>query len=373
MPIFGQVWLWSSLAFLLGAVLCWLLVARPARNRVGELEAQLATRARRQSAPERPEPTGRRDDEAEFARCRGTRPWRGSRTWSVRGGGTTPPPLPPERGPARAVCRPEPQPRAFAPRSRAQPRAVQCVRRRACRAARDRHRAGRPAARRRHPVPRHVRRARCPRRPRCRSMSPPPSDRGWFDDELEGDAADQAPEEQPAVPRNRHHMVEPGPTTLASSTTRTTTSIGSALRRRRDDARGRPSRTTTAAPCSPSARTHPRRADPSDRRGGQAGAGPVGGLQRHLGDDLVDDLAEDPAEPETDRRERTVESEAVAHRRRHRARRRLPAGRDHRARGLVTRVPRRGRPAVGHHRRPVARFRRARTGELHRVLFERLR
>ena len=29
MPIFGQVWLWSSLAFLLGALLCWALVALP--------------------------------------------------------------------------------------------------------------------------------------------------------------------------------------------------------------------------------------------------------------------------------------------------------------------------------------------------------
>ncbi|MCA1655785.1 MAG: hypothetical protein LC635_04965, partial [Pseudonocardiaceae bacterium] len=69
MPIFGQVWLWSSLAFLLGAVLCWLLVARPARNRVGELEAQLATRARRQPIGERAEPVRRRvAAEADFAR-----------------------------------------------------------------------------------------------------------------------------------------------------------------------------------------------------------------------------------------------------------------------------------------------------------------
>ncbi|MCT2583088.1 sunset domain-containing protein [Actinophytocola gossypii] len=55
MPIFGQVWLWSSLAFLLGALLCWGLVALPARRRVGELESELAARARRQP-PERPEP-----------------------------------------------------------------------------------------------------------------------------------------------------------------------------------------------------------------------------------------------------------------------------------------------------------------------------
>jgi hypothetical protein len=40
MPIFGQVWLWSSLAFLLGALLCWVLVALPARRRVAELESE---------------------------------------------------------------------------------------------------------------------------------------------------------------------------------------------------------------------------------------------------------------------------------------------------------------------------------------------
>jgi hypothetical protein len=39
-------------------------------------------------------------------------------------------------------------------------------------------------------------------------MSQPPSDRGWFDDELDGDAANQAPEEQPALPRNRHQLDE---------------------------------------------------------------------------------------------------------------------------------------------------------------------
>lgn len=42
MPIFGQVWLWSLLAFLLGTVLCWLLVGRPARQRVDELEHRLS-------------------------------------------------------------------------------------------------------------------------------------------------------------------------------------------------------------------------------------------------------------------------------------------------------------------------------------------
>ncbi|HEY0454500.1 hypothetical protein [Actinophytocola sp.] len=64
MPIFGQVWLWSSLAFLLGALLCWALVALPARRRVGELESELAARARRQ--PERYEPRRRQLDDEEL-------------------------------------------------------------------------------------------------------------------------------------------------------------------------------------------------------------------------------------------------------------------------------------------------------------------
>jgi len=63
MPIFGQVWLWSSLAFLLGAFLCWALVARPARRRVGQLHAELNSRFRR------PPPTrhgGRRSLDEEY-------------------------------------------------------------------------------------------------------------------------------------------------------------------------------------------------------------------------------------------------------------------------------------------------------------------
>ncbi|MGH3759177.1 hypothetical protein [Actinophytocola sp.] len=52
MPIFGQVWLWSSLAFLLGAILCWALVALPARRRVGELEEELDSRPHRSPTPE---------------------------------------------------------------------------------------------------------------------------------------------------------------------------------------------------------------------------------------------------------------------------------------------------------------------------------
>lgn len=63
MPIFGQVWLWSSLAFLLGAFLCWALVARPARKRAGQLQAELNSRARRQGPPQRPDRRRRSLDE----------------------------------------------------------------------------------------------------------------------------------------------------------------------------------------------------------------------------------------------------------------------------------------------------------------------
>jgi hypothetical protein len=42
MPIFGQVWLWSLLAFLLGALLCWVLVVLPVRRRISALESRLA-------------------------------------------------------------------------------------------------------------------------------------------------------------------------------------------------------------------------------------------------------------------------------------------------------------------------------------------
>ncbi|MGW5055469.1 sunset domain-containing protein [Actinokineospora sp. NPDC004072] len=49
MPFFGQVWLWSLAGFLVGALLCWALVARPARRRVTELADSLAD-ARRDAA-----------------------------------------------------------------------------------------------------------------------------------------------------------------------------------------------------------------------------------------------------------------------------------------------------------------------------------
>ena len=42
MPIFGQVWLWSLAAFLLGAILTWVLVVLPVRRRMDALESRLS-------------------------------------------------------------------------------------------------------------------------------------------------------------------------------------------------------------------------------------------------------------------------------------------------------------------------------------------
>ncbi|WP_216210632.1 sunset domain-containing protein [Amycolatopsis aidingensis] len=59
MSIFGQVWLWSLAAFVLGALLTWLLLVRPAQSRIADLERRLAAAP----TPERgqlhqdPEPT----------------------------------------------------------------------------------------------------------------------------------------------------------------------------------------------------------------------------------------------------------------------------------------------------------------------------
>ncbi|WP_414936026.1 hypothetical protein [Amycolatopsis sp. cmx-11-51] len=43
MSIFGQVWLWSLLAFVVGALLTWLVLVLPARKRIRELESSLTT------------------------------------------------------------------------------------------------------------------------------------------------------------------------------------------------------------------------------------------------------------------------------------------------------------------------------------------
>jgi hypothetical protein len=58
MSIFGQVWLWSLLAFVIGAVLTWLVLVLPARKRIRSLESRLAvahaetTRAAVQPVPQ---------------------------------------------------------------------------------------------------------------------------------------------------------------------------------------------------------------------------------------------------------------------------------------------------------------------------------
>ncbi|WIX80097.1 LapA family protein [Amycolatopsis carbonis] len=43
MSIFGQVWLWSLLAFFVGALVAWLVLVLPARKRIRELEEALAS------------------------------------------------------------------------------------------------------------------------------------------------------------------------------------------------------------------------------------------------------------------------------------------------------------------------------------------
>ena len=50
MNVFGQVWLWSLLAFVAGVILTWLVMVRPARRRIADLEDQLLD-ARRSAPP----------------------------------------------------------------------------------------------------------------------------------------------------------------------------------------------------------------------------------------------------------------------------------------------------------------------------------
>ncbi|MGW9308691.1 sunset domain-containing protein [Saccharomonospora azurea] len=42
MSVFGQVWVFSAVAFVLGAFLAWLFLVRPAQKRIGELQRRLA-------------------------------------------------------------------------------------------------------------------------------------------------------------------------------------------------------------------------------------------------------------------------------------------------------------------------------------------
>jgi hypothetical protein len=274
MPIFGQVWLWSSLAFLLGALLCWLLVARPARNRVGELEAQLASPARRPSAPDRPELDRRRDDQGILVPGIGDDEDFRTRSFGLR---DTPPPLPPERGRLAPYVDQE---RGFPP---------------------PEHDVEQPPAAATQYL--DVSSGSLAAPPEVPVMSPPPSDRGWFDDELEEGAADKAPEEQPAVPRNRHQLIEQFDARLVDDGA-DESDIAGAL----SDDEPRSAVEDESGGTVFTQRTHP---IPGEliRQIDEAGKAE---RARAETDNLVDDLAEDPAETEFDRRDRTVESEAVA-------------------------------------------------------------
>src|SRR5699024_5613372 len=56
MSVFGQVWLYSLAAFALGVLFTWLLLVRPARARVRELERRIvAHRSEFVAAPEQPQ------------------------------------------------------------------------------------------------------------------------------------------------------------------------------------------------------------------------------------------------------------------------------------------------------------------------------
>ena len=61
MSLFGQVWLWSAAAFVLGVLLTWLFLVRPAHARNRLLERQLLA-AQTAAAPER-QPSRPRDAE----------------------------------------------------------------------------------------------------------------------------------------------------------------------------------------------------------------------------------------------------------------------------------------------------------------------
>ena len=285
MPIFGQVWLWSSLAFLLGALLCWLLVARPARNRVGELETQLATQTRRprpRSAPSRTSPGTRPTSRAMVPGLSG----RGLRVLPRSYGLLdTPPPCRRSvtgsrrttRSPAASTrrCRRSRSPYAGCPR---RPSAG--------------HRAGRPAARRRRdPVPRRL--LRLPHR----------AARG---------AADVAAAVGPRLVRRRarRRRRQPGAGGAAGGAeeppphgrARPGEPFDARLVDDVDETRHqqRPRRVPSDQPprlghrgrlrrhrLHPAHAPDPRRADPADRRGRQGGAG------RAEADDAADDLVDD--------------------------------------------------------------------------------
>lgn len=307
MPIFGQVWLWSSLAFLLGALLCWLLVARPARNRVGELESQLTTRARRfATPPERPDARRRDDDRGGLVP--GFDDDADYRTRAYGGLRDTPPPLPPERDRLAQYAEPVPaeseaeqsgtfpplpaDDHTFTSLSGEQPPGYGTER-----AAEPEPDFGEPAQPAVATQYLDVSAGSLTAPPEVPVQSPPPSDRGWFDDELEGDEANQAPEEQPAVPRNRHHLED---VNLVDD--EADGDIASTLDA--DDDEPRSAIEDDDGGTVFTQRTHP---IPGEliRQIDEAGKDEA----RAESDHLVDDLADGD---EADRRDRTIESEAVA-------------------------------------------------------------
>ena len=195
MPIFGQVWLWSSLAFLLGAFLCWALVARPGpqAGRSARGRAELAApRAAAQPG------VGPCSDEEYAGYVRGRAATVPRRTPDPAGATirVSPPSARVRRpgAPGRERrTRPSPLTRAYAlPTPRARPELPQpAPHRRSRRAARDRPR--RHGARRRLSARRPACFAPCRgragsrRRRRCRQ----PGGRGWFDSDADAAAASE--------------------------------------------------------------------------------------------------------------------------------------------------------------------------------------
>ena len=65
MSIFAQVWLWSLVAFVLGVLLTWVLLVRPAQTRVRELERKLVA-SRSEPVPARQEYADYDDAQADY-------------------------------------------------------------------------------------------------------------------------------------------------------------------------------------------------------------------------------------------------------------------------------------------------------------------
>jgi hypothetical protein len=333
MGIFGQVWLWSSLAFLLGAVLCWLLVALPARRRVLELEADVATRARRQperEARRQPEresrrrPADARDDEPIWEHARGgmvpgldddpdgaeplTRSYSGSRRDSepyevpMNRGRFEPEPTPDPFAPERSEPLFAGPPSAMSEGGLIAPPETQAA---------ETELVSPPAAATQYisassmNLPAQPLQAppEVPVQP-----SQPPSDRGWFDDELRGELADQPPEEQPPL------TVRHPPVSAAATTTNLPIQEPSPILSRLvdDDPDGEPQG-------EPDAEERPRSAIEDDSGGTvftQRTRPIPGELIRQIDeagpeslvDDMADDLADDGGPPP----DQTVENEPVA-------------------------------------------------------------